>query len=72
MHKKYKGVYDSRLIGMYKGHHLYFDNGKYVIERKYWKKPTEEELNEIKRRFGNLEKKIMEVKNDRLDNSELD
>ena len=62
MSKNYKGVYDSRLIGMYQGHHLYIDKGKYVIERKYWKKPTEKELNEIKKRFEGLEKKIEEVK----------
>ena len=62
-HKKYKGVYDYRLVGMYQGHHLYYDTmDGYVIERKYWKKPTGEELKEIKKRFGGLEEKLKEVK----------
>jgi len=63
MHKKYKGVYDNRLIGLYQGHNLYYDKTDgYVIERKYWKKPTEEELKEIKKRFGDLEKKVKEFR----------
>ncbi len=60
MHKKYNGVYDHRIIGTYKGHNLYYDNGEYVIERKHWKKPTKEELIEINKQFKGLEKKVEE------------
>ena len=57
---KYKGVYDKRLIGLYNGKFVYYDkeNG-YVIERKYWKKPTGKEVKEIKEKFGDLKKKCL-------------
>ena len=57
---KYKGVYDKRLVGLYNGRFVYYDKDKgYVIERKYWKKPTEKEVKEIKEKFGDLEKKLI-------------
>ena len=57
---EYKGVYDPRIVGLYNGHYIYYDkeNG-YVIERKYWKKPTESEVKEIQEQFGDLEKKTI-------------
>ena len=56
--EKYKGIYDSRVVGLYNGKFVYYEKESgYVIERKYWKKPTKEELKEINEKFGDLEKK---------------
>ena len=61
MHKTYDGVYDRRMIGLYHGKFVYYDKDDgYVIQRKYWKKPTESEVKEIKEQLGDLEKKMME------------
>jgi len=58
-HKTYQGVYDRRLVGIYGGRFVYYDKEDgYVIERRYWKKPTKSEVKEIKEQFGDLEKKL--------------
>ena len=59
-HKTYKGAYDKRILGTYQGHNIYYDKDDgYVIQRRYWKKPTKDELKEIKEQFGDLEKKCL-------------
>jgi len=62
-HKIYKGIYDERLVGLYHDKFVYYDRETgYIIERKYWKKPTKKELEEIKKKFGDLEKKVREFR----------
>ena len=64
MHKTYGGVYDPRILGVHNGNHIYYDEGDgIVIERKYWKKPTKDELKKIREKFGDLENKIICGKN---------
>ena len=61
MDKSYKGVYDKRLLGLYEGKIVYYDEEKgYVISGSYLRKPSPTELMEIKKQFGDLEKKIEE------------
>ena len=59
MLKDYNGVYDKRLVGMYKGKIVYYDKEDgYVIDGLYPRKPSLTELEDIKKLFGNLEKII--------------
>ena len=59
-HKKYNGVYDPRILGLYNGKFVYYDKDDgIVIESKYWKNPTDTEIKKIKEHFGNLEKKLV-------------
>ena len=57
---EYNGVYNNRVVGLFKGKYIvYYDtkNG-YRIGSPYARKPTIQELKEIKQEFGDLEKEI--------------
>ena len=60
--EEYNGVYNNRVVGLYKGVHVVYYDSKngYMIGNPYIRKPTIKELKEIKIQFGDLEKKIIE------------